>query len=100
MTRRSFCFLFGAGVAGATVAAAVGAKREPYWYIDHAGEFHSFGEEQVGMHRYKVTFVTESGDEYESDTPGQIGRKVYRPKGKSKTLYLAEVTDTTTIEWL
>ena len=39
MTRRSFCFLFGAGVAGAVVAAHAEA---PNWYRDFNGDLHVF----------------------------------------------------------
>lgn len=37
MTRRSFCFMFGAGVAGAMVAAAAPVEG---WYVDAAGRLH------------------------------------------------------------
>ena len=39
MTRRSFCFLFGAGIAGAALAPSLDA---PLWYRDFNGDLHVF----------------------------------------------------------
>jgi len=44
LTRRSFCFLFGAGVAGALVA---GAAPENYWYLDRTGVYRAFTVEDI-----------------------------------------------------
>lgn len=38
MTRRSFCFLFGAGIAGATLAST--AQPVDGWYVDVDGRLH------------------------------------------------------------
>ena len=38
MTRRSFCFLFGAGLAGAALATKPAAVES--WYVDHSDRLH------------------------------------------------------------
>lgn len=49
MTRRSFCFLFGAGIAGLALD-----KPETGWYYDAAGKFHSFTVTDVQKVDYQV----------------------------------------------
>lgn len=53
MTRRSFCFLFGAGIIGAAVAA--NADAPDCWYRDYNGRLHFFDFEDAKFPALKRT---------------------------------------------